>query len=117
MLFFIKVFKPAIQLINMAFSLTVDAIIIFAALIIFVFLIYRLFTILLKGALVAAAGFSFPWIIQYLNLPLNIAANMETGLEFAMIALAIFLIYEFFHFIKYFFRILAWPFKALRRRK
>lgn len=71
----------------------------------------------MKGTLVAGAGFSFPWIIQYLGLPIDIQANVDTGIEFATAAVAVYLIYEFFHFIKYFFRVLIWPLKALVRRK
>ncbi len=101
----------------MVYSLTTDTLMIFAAFVICVFLIYKLFKILMKGILAAGAGFSFPWLVQYFNLPLNVAANLETGIDFAIIALVIFLIYEFFHFIKYGFKIMTWPFKMLGRRK
>jgi len=101
----------------MFFDLTWESIIIIGGFIIFVFLFYKLFRIIMKGTIIAGAGFSFPWLIKYLELPINIVANIETGLEFAMAALGIFLIYEFLHFIKYFFKILSWPFKLLVKKR
>lgn len=101
----------------MLYNLTAETMIIFVVFIVFVFLIYKLFRVLMKGALVAGAGFSFPWIVEYLGLPLDITANIDTGIEFATAALTVYIIYEFFHFIKYFFKVLAWPFKTMLGKK
>ncbi|MDD5416653.1 MAG: hypothetical protein PHU12_01620 [Candidatus Aenigmarchaeota archaeon] len=101
----------------MVYDLTTDTVIMFAIFIIVVFVLYKLFRILLKSAAAAIAGFLFPYIVQYLKLPLDIAVNNQTSLEFAAMAVGIYLVYEFFHFIKYFLQILAWPIKLLGRKR
>jgi len=101
----------------MVYELTTDTILIFAGFIIFVFLIYKLFRVLMKGALIAGAGFSFPWIVQKFALPLNVVPSIEVGIQFASVAVGVYLIYEFSHFIKYFFKVAVWPIKLLKRRK
>jgi len=101
----------------MVYEITTQTILIFAAFIIVVFVLYKLFRVLMRGVIAGAAGFAFPWIVQYLNLPLNITANMQTGIQFAIIAIALFLIYEFFYFIKYLLKILAWPLKSMVKKK
>ena len=85
--------------------------------IIFIFIIYRLFKLIMRGALVAGIGFSFPYLVNYLKLPLDIIANTETGIQFATIAVVLYLIYEFMHFIKYFFKLILWPFKVAVGKK
>ena len=101
----------------MVYELTTEAIVIFAVFIIFIFVIYKLFRILLKAAIIAGAGFSFPWVMQKFGINLGIVANIDTGIEFATAAVIIYLIYEFSHFIKYFFKVMLWPFKLIKRRK
>ncbi len=79
------------------------------AFIIIVFILYKLFKIIVRASIISIAGFVFPWIAKYMGLP--ITANIETGITFAFIGLILFLIYEFYHFIVQFFKILSWPFK------
>ncbi|MCD6476794.1 MAG: hypothetical protein J7K26_01340, partial [Candidatus Aenigmarchaeota archaeon] len=80
-------------------------------------LIYKLLKILIKALIVAIAGFIFPYLINYLNIGLPISADINTGIHFALGAIALLLIYEFFHFILYFLKIITWPFRLLLRRR
>jgi hypothetical protein len=94
----------------MVIEVTVETIIIFLAFVIFVFVLYKLFKIIVRASIITVAGFLFPWVASYMGLP--ITASIETGITFAFIGLVLFFIYEFYHFIRHFFRLLAWPFKS-----
>jgi len=93
----------------MVIEVTVETIFIFMAFIIVVFVLYKLFKVIVKASIISIAGFVFPWVAQHLGLP--IVANIETGITFAFIGLILFFIYEFYNFIVQFFKILSWPFK------
>ncbi len=93
----------------MVIEITTETILIFIAFVVIVFLIYKLFKFLVRASIIVVAAFVFPWVAQYLGLPLQ--GNIENGITFAVIGLGIFFVYEFFHFIVQFFRILAWPFR------
>ncbi|MFQ6020700.1 MAG: hypothetical protein ACE5J4_01605 [Candidatus Aenigmatarchaeota archaeon] len=101
----------------MPIEITLETILIFAAFVVIVFLLYRLFKIVIKAALIGIAAFSFPWIAQFLGIPLPFPANIQTGLQFALIGIGLLLIYEFFHFIVQIIKIIIWPFKILFKRK
>ncbi len=93
---------------------------ILAVFIIFVLVLlafYKLIKSLIKAVLVILIAFSFPWIAAYLNLGLAVPTTIDTGLQFATIGLILFLIYEFFHFVVAFFKLLLWPFKVIFKRK
>lgn len=94
-----------------------QTILLFAVFIVILFAAYKIFKIILKAGLVMAIAFSFPWVVKFLGLQLPITANISTGIQFAFLGLGLFLVYEFFHFITHFFKILAWPFKVLFRSK
>jgi hypothetical protein len=98
----------------MVVEVTLETILIFFAFIIFVFVIYKLFKIIVRASIISVAGFAFPWVASYFGLP--ITANMETGITFAFIGLSLFFIYEFYNFIVHFFRLLAWPFRSKRKK-
>ena len=91
--------------------LTFQNILILVAFLVIVFLLYKLFRVAIKAIVATIAGFSFPWIVSYLNLPLPITPDIDTGIKFALIALGLFLAANFFHFITHFFKILSWPFR------
>jgi len=95
--------------------LTMNNVLVFIIFLVIVVLIYKIFRIALRAALIVAAGFAFPWIVAYLGLPLPITPDIGTGIRFAAIALAIFLIYQFGHFIIHFFKLLLWPFRRGKR--
>jgi len=42
---------------------------------------------------------------------LAITTNLETGLFFAISGFTLFCVYEFFHFIVQFFKMITWPFR------
>lgn len=99
----------------MAVEITMDTIVIYSAFIIGIFVFYKIFKTLLRGSLVVAASFVFPWVASYFGLP--IVATVQTAINFALAGFGLFLIYEFFHYITHFFRILMWPFKILLSKK
>ena len=80
-----------------------------------VFILYRLFRVAIKAAIDGAAGFAFPWVVQYLNLQLPIVASLETSMQFALLAIALLLAYEFFHFIIFIVKLIIFPFKLVFR--
>jgi hypothetical protein len=94
----------------MVIEATIETIFIFLVFIVFVFVLYKLFKIIVRASIISVAGFVFPWVANYMGLP--ITANIETGITFAFVGLVMFFVYEFYHFIVHFFRILAWPFKS-----
>jgi len=96
----------------MPIEITLETILIFTAFLITVFVLYKLFKIIIRASLVVVASFAFPWVAQYIGLP--ISANIETGILFAIVGFGLFLVYEFFHFIVHIFKIITWPF---RRKK
>jgi len=93
----------------MVIELTAETIVIFMAFIIIVFILYKLFKIIVRASIISIAGFVFPWVANYMGLP--ITANIETGITFAFVGLMLFFVYEFYHFIVQFFKILSWPFR------
>jgi hypothetical protein len=97
----------------MAIEITIETIGIFAAFIIIVFLLSRLFKILIRIVGIAISGFSFPWIVEYLNIGLPITADVATGLQFAIIAVGLYIAFEFFHIILAVLGIVLAPFKLL----
>ena len=101
----------------MPLEITYETALILATFVIIVFVIYRVFKMALRGALVAIAAFSFPWIVDFLNLGLPITASAETGIQFALLGIALFLIYEFAHLIIRILKILSWPFRRILRRR
>jgi hypothetical protein len=99
--------------------MTTNVMAVFIIFVVVIFLLYRMFKLVIKAILVASAGFAFPWVIKYLNLqlPIPIPADIETGVRFALIALLLLLIYEFFHFIVAFFKLITTPIRWLFRRR
>ena len=79
----------------MPFEITYETILLLAIFISVIFIVYRIFKMALRAALVAIASFTFPWVVKLLNLNLNITADIETGVKFALLGISLFLIYEF----------------------
>jgi len=93
----------------MVVEITIDTIILFLAFVVVVFVLYKTFKLLIRASLIVVAAFTFPWIAQYIGLPIK--ASMEVGTTFALAGFGLFLTYEFFNFIVQLFKILTWPFK------
>lgn len=98
----------------MVVELTIETMIVFLVFIIFVFIFYKLFKFIVRASLVSIASFAFPWVANYMGLP--IVANIETAITFAFIGLGVFFIYEFYQFIVHFVKMLAWPFKKKKTK-
>ena len=87
------------------------------------FVLYKLFKLLVRASIAGAIGFAFPWIINgvagYLGitLPFEIPATVDMGLKFALAGIGLVVVYEFLHFILYFFKLLTWPFRAAFKKK
>ena len=96
---------------------TLENIVIMGAFVLIVFLLYRILNMLMRGTLAAIAGFAFPWIVKFFNLPFPIQATLEASFLFAALGLGLFLIYEFYSFMLYFLKILLWPAKQLFGKK
>jgi len=97
----------------MAIELTVETMIIFLVFMIFIFVFYKLFKFIVKASLVSIAGFAFPWVAKYMGIP--IVANFETAITFAFVGLGMFFVYEFYHFVVQFFKLLTWPFRKKKK--
>lgn len=96
----------------MVIEITLDTVVIFFAFVVVVFLLYKTFKLIIRASLIVLAAFAFPWIAQYIGLPIH--ASLDMGTMFAMAGFGLFLIYEFFSFITQLVRIIIWPF---RRKK
>ena len=96
---------------------SLQGIIILIIFIIFVAVVYKLFKMAFSAGVAAAVGFSFPWIIEYLNLDLPITADLRTSVYFAAIAAGLYLAYEFSHYITAFFKIITWPVRSYFQEK
>jgi lipoprotein signal peptidase len=93
----------------MVIELTLTTVLIFVGFIVTVFVLYKLIKFFFRASLIVAASFTFPWIAKYFGLA--ITANLETGILFALSGFIVFCIYEFFHFVVQFFKMVTWPFR------
>jgi len=96
----------------MVIELTLTTILIFVGFVVTVFVLYKLIKFFFRASLVVAASFAFPWVAHYFGMA--ITADLQTGLFFAMSGFTLFCVYEFFHFIVQFFKIVTWPFRRKR---
>lgn len=103
--------------------LTPEIVIIAIVFLVSLFVLYRLFKLLVRASIAGAIGFAFPWIMHTVTvyfgiiLPFVIPVTFDMSIKFALAGIGIAVAYEFFHFIKYFFKILAWPFRTVVRKK
>jgi len=93
----------------MVIEVTFTTLLIFIGFIITVFVLYKLFKFFIRASIVVVASFAFPWVAKYMGL--TITANLQIGLMFAISGFILFCIYELFHFIVQFFKIITWPFR------
>jgi hypothetical protein len=96
---------------------TVQTAAVFIIFILFVAVAYKLFKLAFSAGVAAAAGFSFPWVNEFLKLGLPVPADLKTSIIFAAIAVGIFLLYEFAHYIIAFFKIVSWPIRSYFKGK
>jgi hypothetical protein len=98
----------------MVVELTIETMIVFLVFVIFIFIFYKLFKFFVRASLISIAGFAFPFVAKYMGLP--IVANIETAITFSFVGLGMFFVYEFYHFIVQFFKMLAWPFRRKKKK-
>ena len=98
----------------MVVELTLESMAVFFIFIVFIFVFYKLFKFIVRASLISVASFAFPWVANYMGLP--IVANLETAITFAFIGLGAFFIYEFYHFVVQFIKMIMWPFKRKKGR-
>ena len=94
-------------------ALTPDALFILIIVAVGVAILYKLFKVALHVILAAAAGAALPWVIKWLGLDLPVTASLDTSLTFAAIAAALYLLWEFLHYIYWFFRLITWPIRVI----
>jgi len=97
----------------MAIDITPEIIGIFIIFIIALFILSRIVKVILHAVAIAGAGFSFPWILQYLGIETGIVADVATGLQFAALAVGAYLIYQMFELVKAILKLLFVPIKIL----
>lgn len=98
----------------MPIQISIETAVVFLAFVIGVFTFYKVFKLLVRGSIIVFASFMFPWVAQYVGLP--IVANLDLAINFALAGLGLFLIYEFYHFVVHLFKILMWPFKSKKKK-
>ena len=94
-------------------NLTTDALVVFIIFAIAVALIYRLFKLALNTTIAAAAGAAFPWIVRWLKLGLPVTASIESSIVWAGLAAALYLGFEFIHYLYWFIRLITWPIRVI----
>ncbi len=94
-------------------GLTLTPEIVFLIFILFIFLVSRAIKVFFKALMVAAAGFIFPWVAQYLGVNIGFAATITNGIFFAAAAVGLFFAYNFLHLIIAAGKIIIWPIKKI----
>ena len=79
----------------MVVELTLESILVFMVFIVVIFVSYKMFKFFVRATLVSVAGFVFPWVANYMGIPL--VTNIETAITFSFIGLFLFLAYESYH--------------------
>lgn len=103
--------------------LTSDVLLIAIVFVVALFVLYKLFRLLVRASIAGAIGFAFPWIVNgaagYFGivLPFTIPTTFDVALKFALAGIGLAVLYEFLHFIAFFFRLITWPFRAAFRKK
>lgn len=87
--------------------------IVFLIFVLFIFLVSRAIKVFFKALVVAAAGFIFPWIAQYLGVNIGFTATIMNGVLFAAAAAGLFFAYEFLHLLIAAGKIIIWPIKKI----
>ncbi len=103
---------------KMEIALTYQNIVVFLIFVGVIFLLYKTFKIVTKAIIIAVLSFLFPWIVNFLKLPVPVSADIHTAVQFMFLGLALFLIYEFWHIAKTIISLILKPFRwVLKRRR
>lgn len=95
--------------------LTTEYLFVIILFILAIFILYRLFKLVIKSVIIMIAAFAFPFVADYMGVPLPVPITIDTGIKFALLGLTLFSVYNFFSFITHLGKILLWPFKRKRR--
>lgn len=96
----------------MVIEITLSTILMFIGFAVGVFILYKTLKFFMRASLVVAASFSFPWVAHYMGF--GVAADLNSAVLFAAGGFGLFCVYELFHFITQFIKMITWPF---RRKK
>jgi hypothetical protein len=103
----------------MEVSLTPESVVVFIAFVIVIVLLYKVFKFVTRALIISTLSFFFPWIVKFLNLPIQVSADIETGVKFMLLGLAIFIIYEFsstiIAILRLVLKLIKWIFRRRRR--
>ena len=111
-------------MLHMAFDLTsivwpadsqAQAAALLIAFVIFLALAYKIWHIATKAIVLAFLGGVFPFAVAYLGLNIPVTADFETALKFAGLAVGVFVLYEFWHFIVAFLKLVTYPIRVILR--
>mgnify|MGYP003974504445 CR=1 FL=1 len=64
-----------------------------------IFLLSRIFKFIMHAVAIGSAGFAFPVIMQYLGVDLGITVDIFTQLQFAGLAVGLYLLYSLFSLV------------------
>jgi len=102
----------------MEIAITYQNIVVFLIFVGVIFILYKTFKLITKAIIIAVLSFLFPWIVTFLNLPVPVKADINTAVQFMILGIILFLIYEFWHIIKTIVSLILKPLKfILRKRK
>ncbi len=100
----------------MEIAITPESFVVFLIFVVVVFLAYKALKFIFRLLMIAAISFSFPWIAKFLHLPIPVNADLHTAVQFMLLGIALFVIYEFWHIIKAVLSLLLKPFKWIFRK-
>jgi len=86
---------------------------IFLVFVLFIFLVSRAIKVFFHALIIAAAGFAFPWFVQFAGINIGFAPTIENGILFAAAATSLFFAYNFLHFIYAALKIITWPVRKI----
>ena len=97
----------------MDLDITPETIGVFILFIVIMFVLSRIVKFIMHAIAAGGAGFSFPWVVQYLGLDVGIVADVLTGLKFAALAVGLYVAYEMIGLIMAVIKLLFAPVKIL----
>ncbi len=112
-----EVKRGAAKVKEMEIAINFQNIIVFLVFVGVVFILYKTFKLVTRAVIIAVISFAFPWIVKFLKIPIPINADINTGVQFMFLGLALFLIYEFWHVIKAVLSLILKPLKLIFKRR
>ena len=101
----------------MEIAITYQNIVVFLIFVAVIFILYKTFKLITKAIIIAVLSFLFPWIVTFLNLPVPVKADINTAVQFMILGLVLFLIYESWHIVKTIISLILKPLKLIFKRR